>query len=212
MNKNKKTKQNKKTGSVLNKLRSEQQKKDKVKPSKVFSSADFWLDQYQEMFSDFDPAPYERRVISQDFLEAILRRFPEKPEETIHLRISVPKSKRSVATETIIIRRLKTYFRKKAQNQEKHLHADQKRGISYFVSGCILLLLFVWVGINLESIWSELLGILFLPLGWFGVWEGTSKLLSAPEKYQKKLRLYNKLATAEYTFISEETLLKKLKE
>jgi len=187
------------------------QKKETEKPSAVFSSADFWLDNYQEMFSTFDPAPYERRMISQDFIEAVMRRFPEGSEEDIHLRISVPRSKRSTKTETVVVRRLKTYFRKMADRYEKTLQADQRRGAIYFVAGCILLLAFVWVGMNLESLISQLLGVVFLPLGWFGIWEGTSKILSAPEKYHKKLFLYNELATAKYEFISEEELLKKIR-
>jgi len=187
------------------------QKKEIEKPSAVFSSADFWLDNYQEMFSDFDPAPFERRMISQDFIKAITRRFPEGPVEELCLRISVPKSRRSIKTETVIIKRLKSYFRKMAEIHEKSLRADQKGGAIYFVAGCILLLAFVWVGLNMESLASQLLGVVFLPLGWFGVWEGTSKILSAPERYQKKLSLYKKLATAKYEFISEEDLLKKIK-
>jgi hypothetical protein len=186
-------------------------KKNSEKPSVVFSSADFWLDQYQEMFSDFDPAPFERRTISQDFIGAVTRRFPEGSEEEICLRISVPKTERSTKTEAVIVRRLKAYFGKIADRHEKSLHADQKRGGIYFVAGCILLLAFVWVGLNMESVISQLLGVVFLPLGWFGVWEGTSRILSAPERYQKKLSLYKELAKAKYEFFSEEELLRRIK-
>ncbi len=186
-------------------------KKDSEKASVIFSSADFWLDQYQEMFSDFDPAPFERRMISQDFIGAVTRRFPEGSEEDICLRISVPKSKRSTKTEAVIVRRLKTYFRKMADRHNESLRADQKRGAIYFIAGCSLLLAFVWVGLNMESFISQLLGVVFLPLGWFGIWEGTNRILSAPERYQKKLRLYKKLAEAKYEFFSEEELLRRIK-
>jgi len=181
------------------------------KPSEVISSADFWLDSYQEIFSDFDPAPYERRIVSQDFIDAVMRRFPEGSEEAIRLRISLPKAVRSVGTEHIIVNRLKKYFRKMAGRYEKRMRGEQKQGAAYFIAGCFLLLAFVWLGLNLESITSEILGILFLPLGWFGVWEGTSRILNAPEQYKKKLDLYSKLSEAKYEFISEEDLLKKIK-
>jgi len=181
------------------------------KPSEVISSADFWLDSYQEIFSDFDPAPYERRIVSQDFIDAVMRRFPEGSDEPIHLRISLPKSVRSVDTEHIIVNRLKKYFRKMAARYEKRMGGEQKQGAAYFIAGCILLLAFVWLGLNLETITSEILGILFLPLGWFGVWEGTSRILNAPEQYKKKLGLYYELSQAKYEFISEEDLLKKIK-
>ena len=185
------------------------QKKEIKKPSAVFSSADFWLDNYQEMFSSFDPSSYGQRMVSQDFIEAVLQRFPEGSVEDAHLRISVPKSERSTKTEAIIIRRFKSYFRKMADRYEKSMHADQKRGAIYFMAGCILLLAFVWVEMAMESFTSQLIGVVFLPLGWFGIWEGTSKILSAPGSYQKKLSLYKKLANAQYEFISEEELLKK---
>lgn len=184
-------------------------KKNSGNASAVFSSADFWLDKYQEMFSDFDPAPFERRTVSQDFIEAVMRRFPEGGEEEIHLRISVPKKERSAKTEDVIRKRFRDYFGKMAERYAGSMRAGQKRGITYFVAGCVLLLAFVWVGMSMESVVSQLLGVVFLPLGWFGVWEGTSKILSAPEKYQKKLGLYRKLAAAKYEFISEEDLLKK---
>ncbi len=181
------------------------------KPSAVFSSADFWLDRYDEMFSDFDPSPYEGKMVSEDFIAAVMRRFPEGSAETFHLRISVPKKVRSVKIEEIIQKRFGKYFGGMAAEYEKAMKKEQKKGITYFIAGCISLLAFIGLGIYIGGIIADVLGILFLPLGWFGVWEGTGKILGAPEKYEKKQELYHRLAHAKYEFISEEELLKKIR-
>ncbi len=46
----------------------------------------------------------------------------------------------------------------------------------------------------------RLLEILFVPLGWFGIWEGFSKIVNASPLLANEHELYHKLSTAEYQF------------
>jgi len=52
----------------------------------------------------------------------------------------------------------------------------------------------------LKDLHIELLGIVLMPLGWFGIWEGFSKLVDASPIYFKEEKFYQKVSTADYKF------------
>ena len=47
----------------------------------------------------------------------------------------------------------------------------------------------------------ELLGIILMPLGWFGVWEGFSKIVDTSPMFVQEEMLFNKLSKAQYRVI-----------
>ena len=47
----------------------------------------------------------------------------------------------------------------------------------------------------------ELLGIILMPLGWFGVWEGFSKIVDTSPIFIQEEILFNKLSKGQFKFI-----------
>jgi len=52
----------------------------------------------------------------------------------------------------------------------------------------------------------EILGIILMPLGWFGIWEGFSKIVDTSPVFMQDEILFDKLSKATYRFkfIEEE--------
>ena len=57
---------------------------------------------------------------------------------------------------------------------------------------------------NLPEIFNnlaiEILGIVVMPLGWFGIWEGFSKIVDTSPKFVQEEILFDKLSKAQYRF------------
>lgn len=181
------------------------------RPSSVLSFVDFWLDDYGEIFSDFDPSPYSKRAISEDFIAEMMRRFPEFREHFV-IRMSVPKELRSPKDEATIRKRLKEYFSRMRGKTEKKITMERRRGAIYFAGGFVVLALLLFLEGTEAPISVKLLSLVLAPLGWFGVWEGTRHLIEGPEEYTRKRKLYGALSEAKYEFFSEQELTSMVKE
>ncbi|MEM4272407.1 MAG: hypothetical protein QXH30_02360 [Candidatus Bilamarchaeaceae archaeon] len=177
------------------------------KAAAVLSFVDIWMDGYNDIFSDFDPAPFSKRAISADFVDEVMRRTSEEHDEDITVRMSVPQAMRSQKAEAIIKKRLREFFLLKKKKYDHFVENERKKGYIYFIGGFLLLSSFV----ALEALLAEhtvvkLLAAVMAPFGWFGVWEGVSHILEGPEKYSTKKEFYTKLAKAKFEFFSEEEL------
>ena len=182
------------------------------KPTAVLSFVDFWLDGYDDIFSDFDPSPYGKRTISEDFIVEVLRRFPELKEH-FEIRMSVPQQLRSAKSEAVIRRRFKEYFSRMEKKVEGKIAKEKRRGGIYFAGGFFLLSLLLVLETSAETLLPvKIMSLVLAPLGWFGVWEGTRHLIEGPEEYIKKRNLYRALSEAKYEFFSEQELTGMVKE
>ncbi len=183
------------------------------KTSAVLAFMDLWMDDYDTVFSDFDPAPYSKRAISSDFVDEVMRRTSEDKDEEVSFRISVPKALRSAKSEATIKRRLREYFSQRKHKYAKLAKEERNKGIIYFIGGVIMLSSFIFLELLFGGdILMKLLAVVMTPLGWFGVWGGTSHLLEGPEQFNKKRELYSKLARAKFEFFSEEELTRLVRE
>lgn len=188
-------------------------KVEEKRAAAVFSFVDIWMDGYNDIFSDFDPAPYSKRAISSDFVEEVMRRTSEEHDEEIELRMSVPQAMRSQKSENLIKKRLKDFFTAKKHKYDELVKNENRKGVVYFAGGFLMLSSFILLDLFLTgNVVVKLLASIMAPLGWFGVWEGTSHLLEGPEQFSKKKDFYTKLAKAKFEFFSEEELTQIVKE
>ncbi len=157
------------------------------------------IDNYGEIFSDFDPRSYLERAISDDFLQECRRAARDK-EDGIELRILVPKSKRDMKEEWKIKKRLRDHFNHHLGEKEKIIIKIKKEGWAWVMVG-ILILLGVLLGlVKLEdTVIGTMLPILEVPC-WFLIWEGMGKIFFESRKMGPEHEFYKKMAKAEINF------------
>jgi len=167
------------------------------------SEISLMLDDYDDIFSDFDPRPYSERSLSVDFLDEAKRASRDKDDIGIELSFLIPKYKRNTAEEALIKKRLHEHFRKNHHRLEKEKKEVVNKGILFTVMGIIVmfvasLILFKESGKNLLI---SFLIILLEPAGWFLFWEGLGQVIFEAKKKKPELEFYEKMLKCEIHFL-----------
>ncbi len=178
----------------------------RIKDIKEISLA---IDTWDDIFSDFDPRALNVRALSEDFIAELKKRYRETRKGTFLVTIYAPISLKNAESEKAVIQRLKKHFKHKSMQRQKELSRIRKRGIVFVLMGiCFLGFLTISTYFQLfKEITIEILGIIFMPLGWFGIWEGFSKIIDTSPMLIQDEVLFNKLSKANYQFkhIEEDT-------
>ncbi|MEM4336914.1 MAG: hypothetical protein QXG86_02830 [Candidatus Woesearchaeota archaeon] len=160
------------------------------------------LDDYDDIFSDFDPRPYSQKALSVDFLEELKRASVDKKFGAIQLIFLVPLSKKNSSFELMIKKRLREHFKKHYRILKEEVKKTIRKGIVFMISGIILMvtatfLLFSETDKNLiKSFFITLLE----PASWFLFWEGGDIALFEPKEKKLELEFYKKMANSRIIF------------
>lgn len=187
---------------------------EEMKPATLINLVHIALDNYNDIFSDFDPSPYNARILSDDFLKEVQKRYVENKKGSFEVRFSLPAAVRSSKTETIIKKRLKDYFSMQLRDINHEMKKQKKKGGIYIFTGFIVLSATIFIATyNINSeFYFKVPEILLVPLGWYMMWTGIEKILESPAKLEDQRRFYEKFKKAEYQFISEEEIVKQITE
>jgi hypothetical protein len=162
------------------------------------------IDAYGEIFSDFDPRPYNERALSEDFLSEVRRRHIPKRGKGVELRFIVPDSVRNQKTEAMIKRRLKGYFNEEAKELGGKVSAKKRRGYTYIMAGAFLLVCVTFLSVSYQdSIVVQLVELLLTPAGWFGMWEGIGKVVERDDRLASRYEVNRMLSESSFVFIPE---------
>jgi hypothetical protein len=182
-------------------------KKDEQKEQATVSIRDISiaLDNYDDLFSDFDPRPYSTREISADLLKEIEGRVHKDVRGNFELRFFLPKVLRNEKKEEQITKRLQAYFKAEAKEIEQKDEHRKRSGFMFIAGGMAALFAYAYLFafIDLGPL-ASFLDPLLVPFGWFSTWEGLERLVRDSHKFENELTFYRKLAKANYIFLSEE--------
>lgn len=155
-----------------------------------------WLDSYNDIFSDFDPRPYSKRGLSDDFVVELKKVGRETLKKGVELNLLIPKDKRDYLKESIIKRRLRQYFKKQHQLLEEERKKVIKQGFSFIMSGVILMVLTTFVLFRYygENFFLTFLSVVAEPAGWFLFWEGLNLVIFEIKKKRLDFEFNKKLA------------------
>ncbi|MFH1847450.1 MAG: hypothetical protein ABH869_07850 [Candidatus Omnitrophota bacterium] len=160
------------------------------------------IDNWDDIFSDFDPSPLSERVLSEDFIAEIHKRYRQSRRGRFVVLFIAPQSLRDERSEKTVIQRLKRHYKYKYLQRHKEIARIRIRGFMFVIFGiCSLGFLTTITYFKFFSdIAIELLAIIFMPLGWFGIWEGFSKIVDTSPISVTEEKLSKKFAEAEYKF------------
>ena len=166
------------------------------------SEISLWLDTYDDIFSDFDPRPFNERSLSIDFLDEAQRAARDKGQETIQLKLRIPTQKRNTSQETLIKKRLKEYFKKKAEEKTKEVKKVITNGVLFTLLGVLLMILAAAIAFYEAhaAFFATFLLILFEPAGWFFFWEGMGLIVFEARKLKPSNEFYQKMKYCDIKF------------
>jgi hypothetical protein len=156
------------------------------------------LDNYSDLFSDFDPRPFSERALSDDFLQECKRASLDK-EDRLELNFLIPKKYRDFGHESLIKRRLKNYFQKHSQEKQKKVRAIKREGLIWFAIGALVMFGATFLYDRPQFFYKFLL-IIAEPAGWFMFWEGLIKVFMDAKEKKPEADFYTKMADAKVSF------------
>lgn len=174
--------------------------------SDVFQKVDMALDSYDDLFSDFDPSPYQRRLLSEDFLSELRRRYASTGESEIAVNFTLPRSVRNEKTEQLIKKRVKEHFKARLKIIKQKTREKADNGIIRIACGILLsIALFIFPELDVVPLLT-----LFSVLIWYSLWSGFENVLEASSSLWKKKAFAEKFMRAEYLFFSQEDVLQSM--
>lgn len=160
------------------------------------------IDTWDDIFSDFDPRPLGERTVSGDFIEELKKRYKETQSGEVVITIHAPVSLKSEESEKLVVNRLKKYFRHKFLQKKRVVNIIRMRGLIFVIVGiCSLSFLTLATYYKfLSELAIQISGIILMPLGWFGIWEGLLKLVDTSPIVLRDEKLFERLLKAVYHF------------
>ena len=169
-------------------------------PAPAPGAVSLWLDNYDDIFSDFDPRPYNQRALSEDFLAETRRVLRERHDEVPELRLLVPAAVRRVDDETVIRKRLHEHFRKHAARLSRKRRRAVWISLTAAMAGFALMTASALLRQQPETITRTVLPVFLEPAGWFAVWFGLDHLFYGSREIAREQSFYKKMAGAEVVF------------
>ena len=171
----------------------------RIKDIKEISIA---VDTWDDIFSDFDPAPLSERTLSEDFIIELKKRYRESERSKPFIDIWAPVRLKDESSEKIVVQRLKRHFKRQFLQKQKEINATRARGVLFVIMGIVFLgaITFLTYFKVVSELTNRLLDIVFMPLGWFGIWEGFSKIVDTSPGAVSETLLFQKLSNADYRF------------
>lgn len=162
-----------------------------------------WIDDYDDIFSDFDPRPLSDRNISDDFLYEVKKISRENNSNIHELKLLIPEKNRKREIEDVIIKRLHTHFKKNYQDFRGLQKTQNKKGIAFAVSGAMMMIAASYLSyIRSDNFLVHTLFVILEPAGWFLAWAGLDNLIYSSKEQRRELDFYTKMTKSKIEFLS----------
>lgn len=162
-----------------------------------------WLDNYDDIFSDFDPRPYSERTLSDDFLREVRKVCSETTDIANELILQLPDLKRNSEIETTLTKRLHNHIK---QNDQRFRNLKKKIRKKAMLTLFIGLLLMLGAGylssLNSRNFLLNAILVMAEPTGWFLVWYGLDELFYRTKQNKNELEFYSIIAKSKISFSS----------
>lgn len=175
----------------------DEKKKDLLKQSKI----SMILNNYDDIFSDFDPRSFTDRALSHDFLLEAKNASHDKSLGTIELSFLIPSHLRNTGEEFVIKKRLHDHFRKHQEELKREIKHTKMRGLRFAITGACLGAIATFITVaSINTVLKSALVILLEPASWFSIWTGFDYIFFVPHTEKTELAFYQKMEKAQITF------------
>jgi len=167
------------------------------------SEISIWLDNYDDIFSDFDPRPYYQRSLSDDFLSEAKKVSSGKTGKKLELRFLIPEQQRNLKDEGTIRKRLREHFSRHAKLLYEDITKSRRTAAMLVFLGISMMLGATYIYSYLPDMFVyKFLFVLLEPAGWFTTWFALDKMFYTAETKKSEYGFYQKMAKCEIIFSS----------
>lgn len=163
------------------------------------------LDNYEDIFNEWDPAPFKRRDIDPD-----LRTFFEECSEEISLKHDIaivfflPKGEIDMEKQQKCVEGLHNFFRFNKYLAEKEITRSRKNSLKHFLIGMVFLAIAVIFEHQFEKdVLFDILGQGLFIGGWVFAWEAVSTVAFKHHELSYGIREWERFLEAPIVFKKE---------
>jgi hypothetical protein len=166
---------------------------------------ELWLDHYDDIYSDFDSRQYQKRRISEDFLQEIRMAHKHRGECIHNVSLVMPAGKHDDANDKVIAESIAGYFRGQYQIQQALFKQKKLRGLLLLFIGAALMILNAFISYGKSvSFPIQAVRLLLEPASWFLLWTSLDFLFYDLSAIRKDRNFLKEMATAGIHFKTAE--------
>ncbi|MFI5186747.1 MAG: hypothetical protein ACHQF0_08490 [Chitinophagales bacterium] len=161
------------------------------------------LDQYDDIYSDFDSRQFLKRRISEDFLHELRIAKKYKKEKSTDLLLLLPQGRRDDHSEGVITNSLKDFFSDQFRDNRNKYTQKFNEGISLLIAGLLIMTVNSYINFrDYPSFFFSVVKIILEPGGWFLLWLGFDFLFYDLREIKKEREFFKELSVMNIHFRS----------
>jgi len=164
------------------------------------------LDNYDDIFSDFDPRPYPERALSDDFLIEAKKASRDVKSIGLSLKLMIPRKEENNEKERMIKKRLKEHFKHHAEMTRQEIKDTIKKGVLMALLGSLMLIVASYFStlagrFVTQEFLLNLVYTLLEPAGWFIAWYGLDEIFYKSAQKKPDKYFYDKMEICDIVFV-----------
>ena len=160
------------------------------------------LDDYDDIYDDWDPSPFKKRDIEDEFNDFILNSSEDIPLNfTLGIVLYIPMAKKNEKKETALISAYQNYYNYAIDRLCKVISGLHKRILTYLLLSGLFLSFGYFLGGTGPSVLFKVLHEGIFIGGWVFLWEFFTNFFIKKRELQEEYNLINRLYQAEIRFV-----------
>ena len=160
------------------------------------------LDTYDEVYDDWDPSPFKRRDIEDEFNDYIYNSSEDIPlNYNIGIVLHLPIIKKDTKKENMLISAIRSYYTYEVERVNKRKRNLFRRTLSYLIMSILLLSAGYFFVNNSEMVILNVLHEGILIGGWVFLWEFFTNIFITLRDIQTEYRMLDRILRSDIRFI-----------
>ena len=181
------------------------QKLYKFNETKNTYSIDVSLDNYDDVYDDWDASPFKKRDIEVEFNDFVVNSSHDIPfNYDLSIVLYLPISKKDEQKESTLISAYKNYYAYALDRMNKKMSILYKKIISYLLLSIFMLSIGYFFFRGTRNIFSNVLHEGIFIGGWVFLWEFFTSIFITRRELQEEYNVFKRLYRAEIIFIYTE--------
>lgn len=160
------------------------------------------LDDYNDIYDVWDPAPFKKRFIEEQFDAFIVSSSEDIPlKYNLIIVLYLPEGKKDEGKETAVVSAYKNYYAYARQKVEKDKAKLKKRNASNLVVSILFLAAGYFIEFGYRNVLFEILKEGIFIGGWVFLWEFFTNISMTRKELNTNYKIYDRLYYSEIRFI-----------
>ncbi|MDF2542944.1 MAG: hypothetical protein K0S47_2662 [Herbinix sp.] len=160
------------------------------------------LDDFDDVYDEWDPAPFKKRFIEEEFNDFIITSAEDIPaKHNIIIALYLPENKKDLEKEQAVVSAYRNFYAYATAKENKSSVSLRKKNIYYFILSMFLLGISYLYLSETENIFLNIVREGLFIGGWVFLWEVITNIFIISREISSRRNLYLRLYESEIRFV-----------